>query len=139
METWFRDALQARIRDACARLHRRLDALDRSRGQVARRAMELISGVVSGGGDACPATPVDGRLVVLARALAAERDAMQRQYGNAYPAPWQIAACDDRHREELTELARRYERIVNTDIPDCLKVLNRASDGCSSMQRLVHR
>jgi hypothetical protein len=116
-----------------------MDALDRSRGQVARRAMGLISEIVSGGDGASRTKPAAGRLDILARALAAERDAMQRQYGNVYPAPWQVAACDERHREELAQLTHRYERIVNTDIPDCLKVLNRASDGCSSLRRTVQR
>ncbi len=139
METWFRDALQARVRDVCARLHRRLDALDRSRGQVARRAVELISEMVSGNDGASRTKPADGRLNILARALAAERDEMQRHYDNAHPAQWQIAACDDKHQEELAKLTHRFEQIVNTDIPDCLKVLNRASDGCSSLRRTAQR
>ena len=127
MEKWFRDALQAGVRDDLLRTQRSLDDLERLRMQVTQRSVAILSGsgVVDADPGTCPA--LGQRVRALRQALMQESEQLKRRYRLLYPTEARIAQCDEELRSRVTEVGDRYARLMNADIPQCMAVLDRAA------------
>ena len=134
METWFRDALQSRLRDDLERLRRSLDDLERLRARVAQRAIAVLSSesmtAACAVGTAGAGSVLGKEVNALRQMLLGGRDKMKRRYRLLCPSDAQAALCVDDLRRLRFELSERHDRIVGSEIDQCLKVLDRAASRC---------
>ncbi len=129
MDKWYRDAFCSMVIDDLNRFERDINALDQVRAHVARKMIAILSDARPNA--ACkrniPTADHAKRIEGLMRSLEDARDNTERRRRILMPSDRQTAWCDASTCILLRELTKRYERIVDTEIPKCVNILRSAA------------